>query len=128
MGTMRHHGMLVTTLNEDLAKRAHAKAVELFGDLVSEMKESKVNGYMSFAVFAIFPDGSKEGWGDSDEGDANRAKFKAWLQAPLYEDGYSPFDWVDVQYGADDHDTRIIADSDHPSEAVVVDSVMSLPE
>lgn len=128
MGYMRHHGFLVTTHNEKIAEKAHAKAVEIFGHLVSEVRESKMNGYQSFSAFAVYPDGSKEGWGDSNEGDKNRATFKAWLNMNRYEDGSTPIDWVEVQYGDDDHETCIIEDSDHPKEATIIDAVIMLPD
>ncbi len=36
---------------------------------MSELSSSALNSYWSFAVF---PDGSKEGWSDSDKGDERR--------------------------------------------------------
>ena len=109
MGYMRHHGMLVTTFDKEKAEAAHQKAREIFTFLVSEIRESVINGYYSFA---IFPDGSKEDWDDSDLGDGNRAFFKAWLETQRHEDRRTSLDWVEVQYGDDDWDTKIIADSD----------------
>jgi hypothetical protein len=109
MGYMRHHAILITTFSEEDIKSAHEKAVEIFGDTVSEVRESKINGYRSFAVF---PDGSKEGWTDSDAGDSQRAQFVAWLNEHRYEDNSTSYDWVEVQYGDDNHETKIINDSD----------------
>jgi hypothetical protein len=68
-----------------------------------------INGYWSFAVF---PDGSKEGWEASTEGDTGRAAFIAWLDAQRYSDGSSPFNWVEVQYGDDEEITEVTAHSD----------------
>lgn len=111
MGYMRHHAFLVTTFDQGRAQAAHEKAMGIFGQLVSELNESIVNGYYSFA---IFPDGSKEGWGTSDQGDEGRALFRNWLELQRYEDYSSPYDWVwvEVQYGDDNRETRIVADSD----------------
>lgn len=111
MGYTRHHAILVTTFYEPYIQEAHRSAVEIFGHLVSEINFSRINGFCSFAVF---PDGSKEGWPDSDQGDANRERFKAWLNAHQYENGSSPYDWVwvEMQYGDDRLQTRIVADSD----------------
>lgn len=125
MGYMRHHGMLVTTFDESMAKTAHEKAVEIFGSLVSPFVESKINGYFSFAVF---PDGSNEGWPDSDKGDARRETFKAWLKTTRYEDGSSRYDWVEVQYGDDDHETCIVADNDEHARGEVPEIVDSTVE
>jgi hypothetical protein len=110
MGYMRHHGILITGFDKERVQVAHQKAREIFDEtLVSEIKESVINGYYSFA---IFPDGSKEGWTDSDRGDQNRVEFIAWLQAQLYEDKSSPYDWVLVQYGDDELETCVVSDSD----------------
>ena len=110
MGYMRHHAILVTTAIDALARAAHVKALSLFdATLVSGVQESIVNGYHSFA---IFPDGSKEGWQDSDAGDRNRAAFLAWADTQRYEDQSTSLDWVEVQYGDDDHETCIVHDSD----------------
>lgn len=112
MGYMVHHAILVTTFDEQAAKVAHKKASEIFDRLVSGItgiSESLVNGYHSFA---IFPDGSKDGWEDSDEGDEHRAAFVAWLETQQYEDRSSRYDWVEVQYGDDNGKTMIINDSD----------------
>ena len=125
MGYIRHHGMLITTYKEELTAQVRAKAVEIFGDLVSEARESTINGYW---LFAVFPDGSKEGWEDSDKGDANRAAFKAWTETLRYEDGSTSVDWVEVQYGDDNGETCIVAGNDYPEEATVVDAVVMLPE
>lgn len=129
MGYMRHHGILVTTFDEKLAATAHAKATEIFGDLVTPLVEARVNGYVSFAVlplsFAVLPDGSKEGWPDSDKGDQQRETFRDWLNTQREEDRSSCIDWVEVQYGDDEHETCIIDDSDavyREGPPVVVDA------
>src|SRR5581483_8459279 len=59
MGHTRHHAILITTFDKDAAIAAHQRAVDLCQDLVSEIRESAVNGYYSFA---IFPDCSSESW------------------------------------------------------------------
>ncbi len=106
MGYMVHHTIVVTAYKGDIEK-AHEKAVEIFGNQVSNLVASKINGYQSFFVA---PDGSKLGWSDSDEGDENRNTFIEWLKSQ--DDFY--IDWVEVQYGDDEGYTKIIRDSDHP--------------
>lgn len=108
MGYMRHHGILVTTYKREYAEEARAEAVKI-GLLVSEIVDSRVNGFNSFAVF---PDGSKEGWDESDAGDARRDALIAWLDSKKFEDLSSPFAWVEVQYGDDEGETLIVRDSD----------------
>lgn len=110
MGYISHHAFVVTDYSYgDWIERAHAEARRLFGPLVSEIIPSIINGYRSFLVA---PDGSKEGWAESDAGDAARAAFREWLRAIEYDDHSSPLHWVEIQYGDDDLDTIIIDDSD----------------
>lgn len=110
MGYDVHHAILVTTFAKLRAIDAHVKAFEIFDHaLVSPMSTAIVNDWHSFA---IFPDGSKDGWADSDTGDKRRVEFVAWLESQRYEDRSSPYDWVEVQYGDDNGETRIVNDSD----------------
>jgi hypothetical protein len=104
---MLHHTIAVTTNIERWAAPAHAKAVAIFGDGVTPIFETKLNGVWSFFVL---PDGSKEGWEASDEGDARRFAFVAWLDAQRYDDDSTPYHWVEVAIGSDEPDeTEIIA-------------------
>lgn len=102
MGYIRHDAIIVTTWNKDRLQLAHqfAKDVEL---PVSEIVEGWTNGYCSFL---IAPDGSKEGWDDSNKGDEARIKLIEWIRAnpSLY------FDWVHVSYGGDNKDDCEIMD------------------
>ena len=48
----------------------------------------------------------------SEEGDAQRKAFKGWLEGQRYEDSISTLSWVEVQYGDERGETKLIADSD----------------
>lgn len=96
MGYMRHHAIVVTGCGERI-ENAHALAVT-FCHTVSGIVDSRVNGERSFF---IPPDGSKEGWQDSDDGDRERESFIASL-SKLY------VDWVEVQYGDGNRETKIV--------------------
>jgi hypothetical protein len=92
---------------------AHNKAYDIFAQhgftqLVSEIVDGVSNGEQSFLVAW---DGSKEGWESSDRGDEARSEFVAWLREQAYEDGSSPLDWVEVQYGGDDREAVVISHS-----------------
>ena len=106
MGYLRRHAIVVT--GDDYKESAdilaaHAKATEIF-PWVSEICPPQVNGERSFY---IPPDGSKEGWGESDEGDKRRDAFVTWLQ------GFSGCaQWVEVCYAEDEPDTRVTRASD----------------
>lgn len=109
MGYMRHHGFLVTCYKRSLIDEARLHA-EALGLVVSPVVESPWNGYTSFAVF---PDGSKEGWEPSDEHDAARSSFATWLHRQRYSDGSTPLDWIEVQYGDDNGEADICDHSDY---------------
>ena len=108
MGYMRHHAIVVSSFQDERVEAAHAKAVEL-GMSVTGITAAGTNGCRSFL---IGPDGSKEGWGRSDQGDIERAAMIEYLDAQRHSDDSSSIDWVVVQFGDDDMETRIIRDSD----------------
>jgi hypothetical protein len=89
MGWIRHHAILITSWDKDKIEADRDLALDL-RMAATEIIESPINGYMSFF---IAPDGSKEGWEDSDDGDEAREKFIA---------GCCCADVVEVEYGGDD--------------------------
>lgn len=106
MGYIRHHAIIVTGNIEDV-ERAHKRALEIFKkEQVTNILPPATNGY---STFLIGPDGSKQGWETSNQGDDNRDDFIRYLKISKYE-----FDWVVIQYGDDDDDyqTKIVNDSD----------------
>lgn len=50
-------------------------------------------------TIVMVPDGSKEGWPESDAGDALRDSFIAELEKANYDDGSNPWDFVEVGFG-----------------------------
>lgn len=103
MGYMRHHAIVVTCFKYETLHEARTTALAL-GCQVSDIVASRTNGFHSFFVA---PDGSKEGWEESDDGNRRRDLFTAYLRNPnLY------LDWVEVQYGDDNRNTEIIRDGD----------------
>lgn len=91
MGVIRHHAMIVTGYDmEDM--KATRRFAELCNLDPSPIMESHSNGYLTFF---IPPDGSKEGWERSQEGDEERDRFKKFLRKRRVED------WVELAYGGD---------------------------
>jgi hypothetical protein len=84
MGYICHHTITVIASDEGHAKAAHAEACRLFEAPgvapVSDILTSPINGYWTFL---IAPDGSKEGWRDSQRGNDARAAFVSWLEGAL---------------------------------------------
>ena len=112
MGCMSHNAIIVTSYRSRLTWEAHRILDEVrdyaisLGCQVTECVESHTNGYVTFM---IIPDGSKEGWRGSDEGDDRRAAF---LEELKHRGDEWYFDWVEVQYGNDDGITKIVTHSD----------------
>ncbi len=106
MGYMRHHTIVVTGWDREDTRKAHNQAVKQFGHLVSQVVDSRLNGYVSFF---IAPDGSKEGWSASHNGDDAREYFKSWLR-----ESRNSASWVEVQFADEDGDNRIVDDSGYP--------------
>lgn len=108
MGYDRHHAIVVTSFDPPELEKAREIAIE-DGAKVTEI----VPGNVSFwSTFVVVPDGSAEGWSDSTEGDQRRAHIVDYLRSRAFNDGSSLLSWVEVQFGDDNGETRVIADSD----------------
>ena len=105
MGYIRHHAIVVTSWDDSCIVDAHLKAIEIFGELVSCIVKSKINGYVSFF---IAPDGSKEGWSGSADGDKNREKFIKWINSKAYTDGSNVYSYAEFFYGDDENQSEIV--------------------
>lgn len=99
MGYTIHHAIIVTSWDDQAILAAHDKAVEIFpDDQVTSVTDAAMNGYRSFLVG---PDGSKEGWEESEEGNENREEYIEWLDSQKYDDGSSLLDWVELSFGCE---------------------------
>jgi hypothetical protein len=109
MGFIRHHALIVTSWNADAIVLAHTEALRICQNErtwdqlapvhtipLSGITPPGINGYRSFC---LYPDGSKEGWPESDIGDRVRAKLIAFMLTQRHEDGSGPLDWVEVSFG-----------------------------
>jgi hypothetical protein len=102
MGYIRHHAIVVSGHHKWVAgnlpdiHEARQAALDAGCRLVTGVVGPGTNGTSSFL---IAPDGSKEGWEESDRGDEARDRFVAWLR----EHGKGGFyDWAEVVLGSDD--------------------------
>jgi len=96
MSYVQHHAIIVTSFDTNEIAAAHAKAVEL-GMLVSPL--TQLGGLNGYRHFAVFPDGSKEGWPESAEGDRQRRELVTWMQARRHADGSNDLQFVEMSYG-----------------------------
>jgi hypothetical protein len=94
MGTINHHAVIATTWDEELFQLTKLACHNLTGTFT--FGPPTINGYQTVI---LVPDGSKEGWADSDAGDTARAKFIEHLQTSDYDDGSSPWEWIEVSFG-----------------------------
>ena len=104
MGYIAHHAIIVTARSESDATKAQDFALSL-SLICSDVEPSKINGYHSFM---IIPDGSKEGWQASADGDAARASWCKWAREARKQHLY--LDWVLVRFGGDEPDRACVED------------------
>lgn len=123
MGYIKHEVVIVTGWDAATVAEAHAKATALCGDMVTPITEARINGYRSFF---IAPDGSKEGWAESDTADEQRKAFRAWLRA---HDDRLGLRWVCVVYGDDAPRITVTSYGDDDASAYeqVSDEVDDIP-
>lgn len=114
MGYVRHHAIICTGFDNDRVVTARKMIIKLVEEaefnlpLVSEIHLAPKGLHFSFV---IFPDGSKEYWSESDAGDLLRNEIIKYLVSLQYDDGSSPIAWVEVQYGDDNGNNKVIASS-----------------
>lgn len=98
MGFFRHDAIVLTGRTKEIERVWERAVIHFEGSAVhvSGVTEYGINDTSSVL---IAPDGSKEGWTDSDEGDRLRDSFVTWLQVdgPL-------IDWIEVRFGGDESD------------------------
>jgi hypothetical protein len=117
MGYVKHNAAIVTNWDFKKLESAHKKAKEIYAAkfepdvmvrdaarLVSDIIHGITN---SQASFFIAPDGSKEGWADSNKSDEARTEFLDWL---LKNDNFS--DYIEVRFGGDDEYDTVIRSKD----------------
>lgn len=100
MGYMKHHAIIFTSFNEEYTARAWRRANEVFDrEIVTPIQGSISNEQSSFA---ILPDGSKEGWPESDKYNEKRQIFLDYLVAKSKDDEPKDTriygDWVEVWF------------------------------
>lgn len=106
MGYIAHNAIIVTGYDPKRVEAARQKAAEVFdARQVSSIVTGVVNSYDSFLVG---PDGSKEGWSDSNEGDERRNTFLTWLRAEWKAGNY--LEWVELRYG-DEEELSAVTDN-----------------
>ncbi|HEX8574930.1 MAG TPA: hypothetical protein VF677_01415 [Flavobacterium sp.] len=114
MKNIKHHAIVVTSADRIRLDHVRNYAIKMFSDhmeakngkyLISNIIDSLIN---NFATFFIAPDGSKEGYDASDDGDLIRKKITDYMKSLKDKDGKNPICFVEVSYGAEDENAEII--------------------
>jgi hypothetical protein len=104
MGYISHNTIVVTSSNTKAITDAHKKATEIGLEVLGPSSVA-INGYQSIFVC---PDGSKEGWHDSQQFDEKRKAFRDYLDDQRYEDNSSSLEWAEIAYGSDDRTVTVV--------------------
>jgi len=88
MGTIKHDSIVVTSWQLQ-SLLAASQAATGFGLAVTSI----VEGHNGYGSFLIAPDGSKEGWPESDEADLCRAAWINWVRS---HDPEHRLEWIHV--------------------------------
>ncbi len=107
MKNIKHHAIIVTCNDKESLELVRSEVMRLYKSimeakngeqLVSPIIESLIN---KFCSFFIAPDGSKEGYDASDDGDKVRKKIVEFLRSLAETDGTCPIKFVEVFFGSD---------------------------
>ncbi len=98
MGYFKHHAIVLTSWKDEDIGSVENKLKEM--ELKYIGPGSSMNGYITITVI---PDGSKEGWPESERGDKKRKEFIDWLKA-----GSLYVEWAEISYSSDDRRAVLI--------------------
>lgn len=98
MGMQSHVGIVVTSYNDEAITDVWIDATEIFYE-VSDILDSKMNGVKSFF---IPPSGSNVGREQAKKHEKDCQTFKEILKK------YPSLSWVQIQYGDENHDNKIL--------------------
>lgn len=101
MGYVRHNAIIATGWQSEAVDALVAYATSLGAEAIRGSEQ--INGYITVC---ITPDGSKEGWSNSDDGDDRRSKIREWLLGADSRKQY--FEWCEVAYGSDDAEASVV--------------------
>lgn len=94
MGYVLHHAIVATCWQDGAAEKLRDHAESVGAEAL--VGKEQTNGYRTVC---ITPDGSKEGWDASEEGNKQRRQIVEWLRTNADE---TYFEWCEVKYGDDD--------------------------
>lgn len=105
VGTVNHNAVVATTWDkvrfsavQEWVAALEVRSVATGADFrtLFAFAPSVANGCNTVV---LAPDGSKEGWPDSEDGDRLREAFIRRLEEDAYSDGSSSWKWIEVSFG-----------------------------
>ncbi|MDX2191338.1 MAG: hypothetical protein SFY32_15910 [Bacteroidota bacterium] len=114
MRNTRHHSIIVTTNDKAALAKLRLEIIAIYqskmeakngAQLISPIVESLINNHCSFF---IAPDGSKEGYDASEDGDNVRKHVVSLIESKKDKDGNNVFYYVEVYYGDDNGKAEIL--------------------
>jgi hypothetical protein len=111
---IRHHTIVVTSNDRPKLESLRKKIFTLYSEkmeakkgaqLVSPLVDSLIN---NFSTFFIVPDGSKEGYDASDDGDRIRKLVIELINNEIKADGENDIRFVELFYGDDEREAKIL--------------------
>lgn len=98
MGVENNEAVIATTWHDKYADDVWAWVQTLDRDLQTLFARIPSLANHKHTII-LGPDGSKKGWEEAEQGATIRETFIQILRTYDYEDGSSPWDWVEVGYG-----------------------------
>lgn len=98
MGTINNNAVIASTEMKDEVERIrkYIDGLKAFEKSLFLFSDEAINGKVTVVMV---PDGSKEGWSESDVGDESRAAFIKELEKTNYKDGSSSWQFIEVGFG-----------------------------
>lgn len=115
MTNIKHHAIIVTSNEKQQLEAVRKKAIELYDQFMEANKGRTLVGQITiglinnFYSFMITPDGSKEGYDVSEDGDLVRKKICDFIDSLKNTKGYNSVRFVEVSFGSDDGFAEIIS-------------------
>lgn len=98
MGAMQHKAVIATTYSNKEVEAA-TKFIDTVADEFKALFVMQKGVVNNETTVCYVPDGSKEGWSHSDKSDYVRSDFVSFLLSREFEDGSSPWYFIEVSYG-----------------------------
>lgn len=104
MGYIRHHTIAITSWKKEELEKLHIKINAIAPNIITNIYKSPLNGYHTFY---LIPDGSKEGWEESEAYNEIRNRIKNIIKEMKYDDGSNCIRFCELYYGGDDSKPKI---------------------